>query len=194
VVSGRYTVAAEGREGGGALQQRSYVMNEMLYHPGLKATHHSAFFHMCRLKGISFDLQDKAGTVFNLMDSFIGGVLGIVAVGTSLLDSLRKFADCLDFIQKQVGPATGGKPSAMTHEVSFKDIIKAIKALVDAQVGDPKPHPHPPPMPLPAPRERSAPPASAAPAPTEAQLPPLSGQQLKPMPPPDKRYLSRKPS
>ena len=31
-----------------------------------------------------------------------GGALGILAVGTSLLDSLRKFADCLDFIQKQV--------------------------------------------------------------------------------------------
>ncbi len=35
------------------------------------------------------------------MDSFASGVLGIVTIGKSPLDSLRKFADTLDFIQKQ---------------------------------------------------------------------------------------------
>eukprot|EP00965_Chrysotila_dentata_P007125 232334-Pleurochrysis_carterae.AAC.1 len=36
------------------------------------------------------------------MDSFAAGTLGVLTTGRSLLDSLRKFADCLDFIQKQV--------------------------------------------------------------------------------------------
>lgn len=54
-----------------------------------------------RLKGISYDLLERSGTVFNLMDSFASGVLGIVTIGKSPLDSLRKFADTLDFIQKQ---------------------------------------------------------------------------------------------
>jgi len=60
------------------------------------------FFRRCRLKGVSFDLVDRSGTVFNLMDSFAGGVLGILTVGPSRLDALRKFADCMDFVQKQV--------------------------------------------------------------------------------------------
>jgi len=186
VVSGRYAVSNEG--GGGHLQQRSYVMNELFYHPGLPSMHHSAFFNLCRLKGVSFDLQEKAGTVFNLMDSFIGGVLGIVTVGTSLLDSLRKFADCLDFIQKQVGPANGGKATSLTHEVSFKDVIKAIKALVDSQVGEAKPQPQPPPMAAPLP-PREPPPSSSA---SEIMMPGLSGQQIRPLPPPSKRYLPGK--
>ena len=67
--------------------------------------------------------------MFNLMDSFVGGVIGILTVGKTLLDALRKFADCLDFIQKQVGPATT-KTTSQSHEVSFKDVIKAIKQLV----------------------------------------------------------------
>eukprot|EP00966_Prymnesium_polylepis_P158752 3669372-Prymnesium_polylepis.3 len=45
---------------------------------------------MCRLKGVSFDLQERTGTVFNLMDSFVGGVLGVLTAGRSMLDALRK--------------------------------------------------------------------------------------------------------
>ena len=109
--------------------QRSYVMNELLFHPQLFSIRHSVFFNLCRLKGVSFDLQERTGTVFNLMDSFARGVIGILAVGKTLLDALRKFADCLDFIQRQVGLATT-KSTTQSHEVLFKDVVKAIKQLV----------------------------------------------------------------
>ena len=106
------------------------------------------------------------GTVFNLMDSFVGGVLGVLTTGRSMLEALRKFADCLDFIQKQVClnfgfaifesfdfPLTSwclfhwceqvgdeiSKVSVPSSEVSFKDIIKAVKQLVDKQVSGTKP-------------------------------------------------------
>ncbi|KAL1514674.1 hypothetical protein AB1Y20_003762 [Prymnesium parvum] len=92
----------DGTLGNEELQHRCYVMNELFHHPQLATIHHSAFFNMCRLKGVSFDLQERTGTVFNLMDSFVGGVLGVLASGRTILESLRKFADCLDFIQKQV--------------------------------------------------------------------------------------------
>ena len=180
---GRYTVTQTSGPLSGQVQQRAYVMNEMLYHPQLASIHHSAFFNLCRLKGVSFDLQERTGTVFNLMDSFVGGVLGIQTVGSSLLDALRKFADCLDFMQKQVGPASSTKPSQMTHEVSFRDVIKAIKAIVDLHVGDAKPPPLPlPPQPPPQPKE-AEPPAEEEPA-----VPGISGQSI--LPPPQKRYLS----
>jgi hypothetical protein len=187
--TGRYALDGVGSSGGAAagLQQRSYVMNEVMYHPQLSSIHHSAFFNLCRLKGVSFDLQERTGTVFNLMDSFVGGVLGIITVGTSLLDALRKFADCLDFMQKQVGPATGGKPTALTHEVSFRDMIKAIKAIVDANVGDAKPPqipqpPQPPPLPKEVPREVDGD--------AELALPGVAGMAIRPhVEPPHKRYL-----
>ena len=156
-------IGAAGR--GGELQQRCYVMNELLFHPQLFAVHHSAFFNLCRLKGVSFDLQERTGTVFNLMDSFVGGVLGILTVGTTLLDALRKFADCLDFIQKQVGPATT-KSTTQSNEVSFKDVIKAIKQLVDTQVGNSKPLA----LPRAAAVEAAEPPLPAAPPPQQRAL------------------------
>ena len=175
--TGRYHTQPEG----GPPQPRAYVMNEMLYHKQLGAIHHSAFFNLCRLKGVSFDLQERTGTVFNLMDSFIGGTLGIQTVGTSLLDALRKFADCLDFMQKQVGPATGGKPTALTHETSFRDVIKAIKAIVDVHVGGAQPPPAPAPLPPPLPKEELE-------LQTEDPLVPgISGTAI--LPKPDKYYL-----
>merc|ERR1711988_273349 len=38
-------------------KQSFYVSVEMLHHPNLSSIHHSAFFNLCRLKGVSFDLQ-----------------------------------------------------------------------------------------------------------------------------------------
>lgn len=189
--TGRYLTAARGAgaaaaaaEAGAAtvVPQRSYVMNEMLYHPQLASIHHSAFFNQCRLRGVSFDLEERTGTVFNLMDSFVGGVLGILTVGTSLLDALRKFADCLDFMQKQVGPANASKPAGLSPEVSFREVIKAIKAIVDAHLGERGPPAHPPPLPA-----QTAPPPAASPEP-EPLLPGIAGQALLP---PPKRYLQQ---
>ena len=169
----------------GPPQQRCYVMNELFHHPQLPNIHHSAFFNMCRLKGVSFDLQERTGTVFNLMDSFAGGVLGVLTAGRSLLESLRKFADCLDFVQKQVGPDTS-KASARSSEVSFKDVIRAIKQLVDKQVGGPKPTPPPPALRAPpATTKRSA---KAEDAPQDE--PSVSGQRMA-LPAPPTRYLQQ---
>jgi len=163
------------------MQQRCYVMNELFHHPQLPTIHHSAFFNMCRLKGVSFDLQERTGTVFNLMDSFVGGVLGVLTAGRSMLDALRKFADCLDFIQKQVGP-DASKPSSRVHEVSFKDIIKAIKNLVDKQMSGIKSA---------TPPLLSAPPAKpAVEEQAREQQPSISGQRIQPAPP-QSRYLKK---
>mmetsp|Transcript_60533 Transcript_60533/g.160393 ORF Transcript_60533/g.160393 Transcript_60533/m.160393 type:complete len:141 (+) Transcript_60533:1-423(+) len=116
------------------------------------------------------------------MDSFVGGMLGVLTAGRSMLDALRKFADCLDFIQKQVGPDSS-KPSSSANEVSFKDVIKAIKTLVDKQMSGTKPAPPPligAPPPKPEPIEDS----------TEHQQPSISGRRIEPAPP-QSRYLKK---
>ena len=45
-----------------------------MHHPNLSKIQYSNFFNLCRMKGISFDLQEKEGTAFNLVDSFATGV------------------------------------------------------------------------------------------------------------------------
>lgn len=151
-------------------ERRSYVMSEMFYHPDFAHVHHSAFFNMCRLKGISFDLQVcaaprvahvrarlgapptiaaasrlaaapprrgrcaqmKSGTIFNLLDSFASCVIGVLAVGRTQLDALKTFTDCLDFVQRDIGMVAEIEPEPNGYcEVGLKDIVAALKGLVD---------------------------------------------------------------
>ncbi|KAG8470418.1 hypothetical protein KFE25_008839 [Diacronema lutheri] len=113
-------------------ERRSYVMSEMFYHPDFAHVHHSAFFNMCRLKGISFDLQMKSGTIFNLLDSFASCVIGVLAVGRTQLDALKTFTDCLDFVQRDIGMVAEIEPEPNGYcEVGLKDIVAALKGLVD---------------------------------------------------------------
>ena len=52
-----------------------------IYHSGLTSIHYKTFFHLCRLKSISYDLENKVGTTFVLLDNLQTGVLGLLAIG-----------------------------------------------------------------------------------------------------------------
>jgi hypothetical protein len=105
------------------------------------------------MKGISFDLQEKRGTAFNLVDSFAtgechkfrtdmlvrllstgcgdAGVLGIMGVGTSLLECFSTVERGLLFIQKQVGvhkPNSSG--AELSDDANFNDILHSVQFVV----------------------------------------------------------------
>ena len=89
---------------GGEEDPRHYVVADFLAHPNLSSTHHDAFFNACRLEDVCFDMEDRAGTVFSLADSFASNVLGVVCVGRSLGSSFARLAEALDFMARQLGP------------------------------------------------------------------------------------------
>lgn len=45
--------------------------------------HYKTFFHLCRLEGISYDLDKRIGTTFVLLDSLQIGLLGIISIADS---------------------------------------------------------------------------------------------------------------
>ena len=63
-------------------ETRSYVAIDCLYHPNLGAMQYGAFFNLCRLHGVSFDLQQRTGTAFMLSDSLAAGIVGLIGVGS----------------------------------------------------------------------------------------------------------------
>ena len=86
----------------------------------------------------------------------------------------------------QVGPATGGKPTSLTHEVSFREIIRAIRAIVDVHVGDATPPRPPPPPPVPY---VSTPRDGVLPAEATPHISGIRGTALFQPPAPARRYL-----
>lgn len=62
----------------------------MMIHAPLREGRDDVFFKMCRMRGITFDMSTKMGTLFVLVDSIVGGCLSIVCIGSSrraVLDS-----------------------------------------------------------------------------------------------------------
>ena len=47
-------------------EQRTFMYCKYLHHPGISKIQYKAFFHMCRLQSISFDLESRRGTAFML--------------------------------------------------------------------------------------------------------------------------------
>jgi hypothetical protein len=80
-------------------KHRGFVYIPFLYHPGLASIQYKTFFHMCRIEGISFDLEARVGTTFLLCDSLQSGVLSIISMGRNLRETLGLLSETLTFIQ-----------------------------------------------------------------------------------------------
>lgn len=48
------------------MQGRSFMYVRYLHHPGIRKIQYKTFFHMCRLRSISFDLEQRQGSTFML--------------------------------------------------------------------------------------------------------------------------------
>jgi len=49
-------------------EPRGFMYSHFLHHPGLMNIQYKTFFHMCRLEGISFDMESRSGSTFCLFD------------------------------------------------------------------------------------------------------------------------------
>ena len=117
---------------------RSYVMHDYVYHPNLSSLQYASFFNLCRLQGVSFDLHERVGTAFVLVDSLAGGtravvpfgglvahisrlrcvlgIMGMLSVGRNPVQSSQAMQKALEFIAAQVGARAA--PSEFDDEES----------------------------------------------------------------------------
>eukprot|EP00002_Diphylleia_rotans_P032497 TRINITY_DN6832_c0_g3_i2.p1 TRINITY_DN6832_c0_g3~~TRINITY_DN6832_c0_g3_i2.p1 ORF type:complete len:1023 (+),score=225.37 TRINITY_DN6832_c0_g3_i2:269-3070(+) len=77
---GVYTVPVQD-----TLSRRYFVGMESLYHENMSVMHYNVLFSLCRSEGIAFDLQEKVGTAFSLLDRYTQGMLGMMYVFMQLV-------------------------------------------------------------------------------------------------------------
>jgi len=113
-----------------ALRERShYAMFDFIYNPCLASLQHGAFFKLCRLQGVSFDLQTRLGVVFMLPDSFSAGVISFMQIQATREDLMRRCVKTFQFMKEQIGI-----PLNETSTVSMgamTNILKAIAVTVE---------------------------------------------------------------
>lgn len=107
-------------------EPRCYTALDYMYHPNLSSLQYAAFFNMCRLQGISFDLQDRVGTAFVLVDALAGGVMGVLCAGRNSRDSASALTRTLEFISSQVG-ARAPRSEFEEEESNFADILAMMR-------------------------------------------------------------------
>lgn len=84
-------------------EPRNFMFCNFLHHPGLSTIQYKTFFHMCRLEQISFDMEKRQGSTFNMYDSLQSAVIGLMCIGVHRKVAVNYMIDALNFIQNQAG-------------------------------------------------------------------------------------------
>lgn len=110
-------------------ETRTFVVFDYLYHPGLASFRFSTFFNMCRLNNISYDIAEKMGTIFILMDSMAAGCLGIISSNKSLSESMKIIGMTFQFLTKQIGGVSTDKTDFQLEDSNIELIYSTIKTM-----------------------------------------------------------------
>ncbi|KDO28304.1 hypothetical protein SPRG_06354 [Saprolegnia parasitica CBS 223.65] len=114
--------------------ERAYIAHEYIFHPNMATLQYAVFFNMCRVHGVSFDLQKSIGAAFVLADSLTAGVVGLLCIGESDKEAVRLTRAALELIGDQVGVQPA--PDALTGERlgNFAAVLGAIRLRHDDMV------------------------------------------------------------
>jgi hypothetical protein len=95
------------------------------------------FFYMCKVNGISFNLEERRGTYFLLPDILQSGVIGLMAMGRSVAETVALVTEGLQFVQNQAGMgdsrSTMLMDEARSDAISASDVTSAIAVVRKAE-------------------------------------------------------------
>ena len=89
---------------------RYAIWSSKLYHKNLSNLHYSLFFQICRSHGIGFDIREKQGTIFTLLEADQHEHLGMITISETLQTTLANFICYLNAIHQEMMAITTNKP------------------------------------------------------------------------------------
>jgi IQ domain-containing protein H len=81
---------------------RYALMSAKLYHSNLAVVHYSVFFQTCRALGIGYDIKEKQGTLFTLVDSLSHKYIGMITITDDLTSAMEQFIHNLKGIHQEI--------------------------------------------------------------------------------------------
>eukprot|EP01012_Entosiphon_sulcatum_P042182 TRINITY_DN56143_c0_g1_i1.p1 TRINITY_DN56143_c0_g1~~TRINITY_DN56143_c0_g1_i1.p1 ORF type:complete len:918 (-),score=137.70 TRINITY_DN56143_c0_g1_i1:24-2777(-) len=112
--------------GGPPGTERCFVYSGLIYHPAISTIRHSSFFNMCKARGISFDVHERTGTLFHMVDTLLRGCFGVICVGKTETEAVAHFSVLVEFLQNQLYSAQGQTDDTVTN---FHHVAAACRVL-----------------------------------------------------------------
>jgi len=112
-------------------KNRFAVWSSRLYHSNLPVLQLSVFFQMCRAHGVGFDIREKKGSVFTLLECDHHENIGMVAIGDTLQGTLSSFAYNLNAINQEITTTNmqGRSNFMVSNHRSYIDLRKVFLNL-----------------------------------------------------------------
>ena len=118
-------------------EQRCFMYVKHLRHDGLARIQYKTFFHMCRLRSVSFDLERRMGTTFMLQDCLQSGLIALMTIAEERTETLKQMVDAFKFIEELAGNTSVmqqnmiGKQidDSRCDEVDAADVIGSIRLI-----------------------------------------------------------------
>ncbi|KAL8575440.1 hypothetical protein ACOMHN_000056 [Nucella lapillus] len=108
-----------------AEETRFFVMSCQLVHTNIALLDFPIFLQLCRAHGIGYDVKGREGTLFTLIDSINRERLGMITIGTSLVNAMATFARQLQTVHEEVST-----PS-MQGFSNFTGAVEEIENILD---------------------------------------------------------------
>jgi len=103
---------------------RFAVMTPRLFHTNLSLVHYSVFFQMCRAHHIGYDVREREGSIFTLIDSFKREMLGMLVIEPDLVSALKAFSRNLSTVHQEISSPN------MPGENNFNSLIEEVEKIL----------------------------------------------------------------
>jgi hypothetical protein len=95
-------------------------------HDPLRSCTDETFFKLSRMRGIAFDMSNRSGTLFFVVDSVVGGAVSILCIGATRKKATLQMINVLTFISQQFGKDSSSDLRQCTNLTAILTNMKRI--------------------------------------------------------------------